>query len=86
MVTQTWRQTELGEGEGEREREKPDKQMNVRLHSRMPASTRTKSHTHEYTHKLVNLARQAEFALPVGMIQSKLGYRVICLINVAQPG
>lgn len=73
-------------GRGKREREKPDEQTNVRLHTRMPASTHTKSHTHEYTHKLVNLARQAEFALPVGMIQSKLGYRVICLINVAQPG
>lgn len=54
--------------------QKPDEQIG--MHARL------QSHTQTQTDKLVNLARQAEFALPVGMIKGKLGYTVIYLINV----
>ena len=60
--------------------QKPDEQIGK--HPRLQSHTHT--HTHTQTDKLVNLARQAEFALPVGMIKGKLGYTVICLINVAR--
>lgn len=42
------------------------------------------AHTHpqKQTGKLVKLARQAEYTLPVGMIKSKLGYTVISLTYV----
>lgn len=53
--------------------QKPDEQIG--MHAR--------TQTHTQTEKMVNLAWQAEFVLPVGMIMGKLGYRVICLINVA---
>lgn len=49
--------------------QKPDEQIG--MHARL--QSHTPRHTQTQTNKLVNLATEAEFPLPVGMIKGKLG-------------